>query len=405
MAGHLLIQSIQKFEQGVPMHYRRTSNLSKAGNRLLFAVLSLAIAVGCTRDPYDAGSEAEFNEAVFDFQVLLTDATIWDVEVASSSDGRIGAAVITGGSEVIVLEGTGGSWSEISTLSGSDLLTSTVRIAPGVSGAWWILASSATSGMKLYRVGNGIDSTLTIPSYSGADWDTIGAAIASDSGGMPTLIVRAVTVGLIRAALSDTGWALGRISGSTLNSSVFNYVLGADGDQHLLFRSLSGGQASYQYVDPDSNITTEQIPRTETSLSFTLGSDGIPYIVGPLTDVNYLVFWTIPVGLDRPESILLWDAFLSNSAATVVSDSKPYLACAKYQGPQRFNLYMATRPSDAFNINWEFITIMSNAAWKGLNNRMMSFELVQDSSGMPHFFFITGTSGSPLSNLHEAVLK
>lgn len=377
--------------------------ITSPGRLFLTAGLILAITVSCTRDPVDPEREAVFNESEFTFQMVMASEPILDVVAASASDGRLAAAVQTGSGEVTVVESSAGAWSEIGTITDTGLEIAFVDIAPAQSGAWWILLTDFNVGPRLYRVGAGLDSTLTIPSYASAAWDTVRSCISSDSDGRPIVIARAFGESLIRAALVDTGWALSPVAQTSESSRALDFLVESTGEEHLVFRALLGGTASYQHIEPDS-VTTASIVRTEEHLTLSSESDGTAHILGPLSDINIIVFWNVDVGLDLPETLTrTLELYLPSSAAVFDLDDRPYLLCGKFRSPGRYDLLMFTRSPSDFDVNWEFTYILQDAPSNGARNRLQGFTLVSDALGIPHILFLSGQPGNVNSTLWEAI--
>ncbi len=382
--------------------YRKTITARKSAGCLLVTALIIVVTTGCTRDPFNPDRDAVFNDEAFTFQVVIDSESIMKVTSASASDGRIGAAVTSAGWEITIMEGSAGAWSEIGTLSGDGLRTTTVDISPA-NGSWWVLASHLSEGLRLFRVGGGMDATYSIPNYEDTVWDSSSAALAVNNAGQPVIMLRARDEGLFRATMADTGWALVSLSEANASSKVLDYAITGTGEEYLVFRPLSGGTASLRYSAPDS-VRTESIPRTTEFLSLALASDRA-HIIGPLSDIDILVFWDSEVGLDVPESIPVHDTFLGYSSAALTADDRPYVVCGKFRSSDRFDLVLCTRAPDIYNINWDADAILQDSVILGIQNRMHGFTVVVDALDVPHVLFLSGNSGSALSTLYEAVPK
>jgi len=380
--------------------YHKTRTARKSSGCLLAAALIVVMTTGCTRDPFNPDRSAVFNNEAFTFQVVIDSESIIKVTSASASDGRMGAAVTSSGWEITVIEGSAGAWSEIGTLSGDGLRTTTVDISPA-DGSWWVLASHLSEGLKLFQVGGGMDAAYSIPNYEDTEWDSSSAALATNSTGQPVIMLRAMDEGLFQATMADTGWALVPLSGSNASSKVLDYAITGTDEDYLVFRPLSGGTASLRYSTSDS-VRTESISRTTEYLSLALASDRA-HILGPLSDIDILVFWDFEVGLDLPESIPVHDAFMGFSSAAITADDRPYVVCGKFRASDRFDLVLCTRAPDIYNINWDADAIIQDASVLGVQNRMYGFTVVVDALDVPHILFLSGNSGSTLSTLYEAV--
>jgi len=368
---------------------------------LTAAIITLAM-VGCTRDPFDSGRGATFNEGAFDFQVVKTADSFLKVASSSAPDGRIAVAVASASHEVTVLEESAGAWSEIGTLSGDGLRTGVVDISPA-DGSWWVLASHTTEGLRLFQVGGGLDATYSIPNYEDTEWDSISAALATNIDGEPVIILRAVSEGLFRATMADTGWALVALDESSASSKVLDVAITEADEEYLIYRPLASGLA-YLNVSTTDTTLTSLIPRTTEYLSLARASDRM-HILGPLSDIDILVFWSTTEGLDVPETINVHDAFLLHSSAVFDTDDRPYVVCGKYRTSERFDLVLNTRDPALYNINWEITPILQDAPITGARNRMYGFTVVVDAFDTPHILFLNGSAGSLRSILYEAVPK
>ncbi|MFC1627990.1 hypothetical protein ACFL3H_02605 [Gemmatimonadota bacterium] len=382
--------------------YHQTRTARIRARCLLVTTVITVVITGCTREPYDADRKAELNEGAFTFQVVIDSESIIKVTSASASDGRMGAAVTSTGWEINVIEESAGAWSEIGTLSGDGLRTTTVDISPA-NGSWWVLASHLSEGLRLFRVGGGMDASYTIPNYGFTEWDSISAALATNNAGEPVIMLRARNEGLFQATMADTGWALVALSGSNSNSKVLDYMITGTDDEYLLYRPLLTGTASVKYSALDT-VRTDPIARTTEFLSLAPASDAV-HILGPLSDVDILVLWNIEIGLDVPESIPVHEAFLGHSSVAFTSDDRPYVICGKYRSSDRFDLVLSTRSPDLYNINWDADAILLDAPILGVQNRMHGFTVVVDAFDVPHILFLSGNAGSSLSTLYEAVPK
>jgi len=382
--------------------YHQMNTARKSAGCLLAIVLIGIVTTGCTRDPYNPEREAVFNEEAFTFQAILNSESILKITSASASDGRMAAAVTSSGWEITVIEESAGVWSKIGALSGNGLRTNTVEISPAI-GSWWVLASHVSEGLKLYRVGGGMDASYSIPNYEDTTWDSISAALSTNGAGQPVIMLRAVSEGIFQATMADTGWAVVALEEANASSKVLDYGFIGTSEQYLVYRPLGGGNASLRYSAPDS-VRTEAIQRTTEFLTLAMASDRA-HILGPLSDIDILVFWDSEIGLSTPESIPVHEPFLAHSSAAFDVDDRPYVVCGKFRTTDRFDLILCTRAPDVFNINWEVDRILQDAPTLGAQNRMFGFTVVVDALGVPHVLFLSGDSGNTLSTLYEAVPK
>jgi hypothetical protein len=368
---------------------------------LTTAIITLAM-VGCTREPFDRGRDATFNEGAFDYQVVKTADSFLQVAASSAPDGRMAVAVASASREVTVLEESAGAWSEIGTLSGDGLRTGVVDISPA-DGSWWVLASHTSEGLRLFQVGGGMDATYSIPNYENTEWDSISAALATNNAGEPVIILRAVSEGLFRATMADTGWALVEINDTNASSKVLDVAFTESDEEYQLYRPLASGLTYMRYTSTDTSHAVG-IPRTTDYLSLAMASDRV-HAIGPLSDINILVFWSTVEGLDVPETINVVDAFRRHSSAVFDTDDRPYVVCGKYRTSERFDLVLLTRDPALYNINWVHTPILQDAPITGARNRMYGFTVVVDAFDTPHILFLNGSAGSLRSILYEAVPK
>jgi len=372
----------------------------------------LALTAGCTRQPYDPDRPEIPNEDMFTFNPVLQSATIWQVAVASAPDGHIAAAVATGYRELILLEDSAGAWSTIATLSGGGLHPSSISIAPGPGGAWWVLASNTDVGKMLYRVGGAGDSSLVIPQYYQTDYDSVSyGALASDDQGRPVAILQAGAAGLVRAALIDTGWVLSEIPQTGTYSTVNDFAIDALGQEHLVYHISSGDEGLYRRVGLDTTIT-EAITSSGEVLALAVTSDGYPFVTGSVGYQNNLMMWQL---FDSEEVGLYWvvetlpimgeELYVGNFDLCLNLEAKPHIAFATWRDSGRFNLNMATRPPqpDQTGYTWSLIPVVEDLARAGATNRMTVFKVVLDADDTPHFFYLSGGSGETNSSLWEAV--
>ena len=393
------------------MPHRITERLSRITGRLASVLMLLALTAGCTRQPYNPDRPEIPNEDMFTFNPVLQSATIWQVAVALSPDGHIAAAVATGYRELILLEESAGAWSTIATLSGGGLHPSSISIAPGPGGTWWVLAANTDVGQMLYRVGGAGDSSLVIPKYQQADYDSVSyAALASDDQGRPVAILQAIGEGLVRAALTDTGWVLSEIPQTGIYSTINDFAIDALGQEHLVYHISSGDDGQYRRVGLDTTIT-ELITNSGEILALAVTSDGYPFVAGSVGQ-NNLLMWQLfdseTAGfywVSETLSIMGEELYVGNFDLCLNPEVKPYIAFAIWRGPGRFNLNMATRPPQSGQIGygWSLIPVVEDLARVGATNRMTVFKVVLDTDGTPHFFYLSGGSGETISSLWEAV--
>jgi len=370
--------------------------------------LLLALVTACTRKPFDPSPSETRNENRFTFSPVLESATIWQVAAASAPDGHIAVAAATDYRELILLESSAGAWSTIATLSGEGLHPSSISLAPGPGGAWWILASNSEVGMKLYRVGGAGDSSLVIPKFNNVAWDSTSyGALASDSQGRPVTILRAGSVGLVRAALADTGWTLSQVPQTGVYSTVDDFTIDALGREHLVFHRTSENYGQYRRADADTTISME-ITNSGVNLALAVSSGGFPFVAGSVGYQDNLLVWQL---LDSDEVGLFWvsetlpifeDLYVGNFDICLTSEGKPYIAFAAWQGAARFTVNMATREAGTDH-TWELVDVVKDLARVGATNRMKVFRVVIDVLDRPHFFYLSGDSGSMNSSLWVAV--
>jgi len=376
---------------------------------LLPALVATALASACTRNPYDANVTESRNDDLFTFTSVVEGETIWQLEVASAPDGKIAVVIATDYREMKVLESSAGAWSTISTISGGGLHPSNLSIAPGPAGAWWVLASDTNTGMKLYRIGGSGDSTLVIPTYNSVAWDsTAQCAVVSDSQGRPYAIMRAGGQGLIRAALTDTGWAHSEVGETGLYSSLDDYALDSQGRDHALYHRNETDFGQYSRSDIDSTVILE-IANSGTNLSMALSTEGYPHITGSVGYQNNLLVWQL---LDSDEqgafwvsetlSLMEYELYVGNFDICLDSDDQPYVAFAVWESTSSFNIFMAKRDPSA-TYGWSVIPVVESLARIGATNRMKIFRMVVDPMDNIHLFYLNGSTGSSVSGLWEVI--
>lgn len=377
---------------------------------LLFpALIVSALASACTRNPYDANVTESRNDDFFTHNSVLEGETIWQLAVASAPDGKIAAVIATDYREMKILESSAGAWSIISTISGGGLHPSYLSIAPGPAGSWWVLASDSNTGMKLYRIGGSGDSTLVIPTYNTVAWDsTSQSAVVSDSQGRPITVMHSGGQGLIRAALTDTGWTHTRIAGTGLYTTLDDFAIDPLGSEHILYHRDETDSGQYGQSDIDSTITLE-IPNSGSNLSLTVSAVGSPFVTGSVGYQNNLMIWQL---LDSDEqgafwvsetlSLLEYELYIGNFDICVDSDDQPYVAFAVWESSSSFSVFM-TKRDPAATYGWSVIPVVEGLSRIGATNRMKIFRMVIDSMDDIHLFYVNGSTGSSVSGLWEAV--
>ncbi len=388
--------------------YHKTRTARKSSGCLLAAALIVVMATGCTRDPFNPDRGAVFNNGAFTFQVVIDSESIIKVTSASASDGRMGAAVTSSGWEITVMEGSAGAWSEIGTLSGDGLRTTTVDISPA-DGSWWVLASDTNTGMKLYRIGGTGDSTLVIPTYNTVAWDsTSQCAVVSDSQGRPITVMRAGGQGLIRAALTDTGWTHTQIAGTGIYSTLDDYARDVPGSEHIIYHRNETDPGQYSRSDIDSTITLE-IPNSGSNLSLTVSTDGFPFITGSVGYQNNLLIWQLfdsdvqgAFWVSETLSLIEYELYVGNYNICVDSDAQPYVAFAVWESASTFSVFL-TKHDPAAAYGWSIIPVVEDLSRIGATNRMKIIRMLIDPMDDIHLFYLNGSTGSSVSGLWEAV--
>jgi hypothetical protein len=368
---------------------------------LTAAFLIVAIATGCTRDPFDRERPEKRFEDRFSYQTVVPSGTILNVAANASDDGRMAIAVATGISEITVYEETAGAWPEVASVSGGSVNYVAMDLAAGPVGTWWMLASDEITGMKLYRIDGSLDSTITIPGVQGAPWDTLEGGIAIDASGQPVVMLKAMgttalTQGIFQAARKDTGWAFTQISGTTTSSRIWEFAIDPLGNEHLVYQETSIGAGQYHQVGIDSTHTSE-VSGAGEFLAMSYDPEGIPYVGGSVLGATSLRLWhwnpTAPEAQWPSEQLPNEDRepYRGNFGLGIADDETPHYCYGQFVGSERFDLIWATRSPQVFGINWELRPIVRDVPRTAFSFRMSQFRLLIDGFDRPVFIFLSGT--------------
>ncbi len=377
----------------------------------LLAVILAALVLGaCTRNPFDRSRPVLLFEDNYDYSVIVSSADIRSFAVASDDAGHQGVAIANGSHGITVKESAAGVWTDAGSITSSGLNGQLVDLASGAMGAWWVLASDSGVGMRLFRVGGAGDSSLTIPKFQNANWDSLGAVLTSDIGGHPIAYLVARGLHLVRATLADTGWALTEIPLTTATALAWDAVVTADGTEHLTYRRTSVGASFYQQVSGDS-IYTSEIPNSGGLLAITATPANVPYLAGPMADYLSLRLWTWRTPGDETS----WDAEILPASSRqpvgghfdviLAADGKPYVLWAFYNDTERISVVMSSRSPDVYGLNWSADSVAEDIPWRGSTDRRNRFQILLDDLDRPMIFFLSAAADEVDSALYVAVLR
>jgi hypothetical protein len=375
----------------------------------LLAVLSAALMLGaCTRDPFDRSRPVLLFEDDFDYSVIIPSADIRSFTVASDGAGHRALAIANGSHGITVKESAASVWTDAGSITSSGLNGEMVDLAAGPMGSWWVLASDSGVGMRLFRVGGAGDSSLTIPKFQNAEWDSLGAVLTSDLGGHPVAYLIARGLQMIRATLADTGWAFTEIPLTTATAMAWDAVVTADGTEHLVFRRTSVGASFYQRISTDSTHTSE-VPNSGGLMAITATPANVPYLAGPMADYLSLRLWK------QEDDLYTWNAEVlpasnrqpvgGHFAVALAADGTPYVLWAFYNDTERISVVMSSRSPDVYNLNWSADSVAEDIPWRGSTDRRNGFRILLDDLDRPMIFFLSAAADEVDSALYVAVLR